>query len=59
MEKNDAKTFSFIYLLATRLPLLIGGALATAMTGLNLGELHRRAKRGHERGQAEPAQEPD
>ncbi len=59
VEKNDAKTFSFIYLLATRLPLLLGGALATAITGLNLGELHRRAKRGHDRGQAEPAPEQD
>jgi len=56
VEKNDAKTFSFIYLLATRLPLLIAGAVATAMTGLNLGELHRRARRGHEeQGQAEPS----
>ena len=47
VEKNDAKTFSFIYLLATRLPLLLGGAVATALTGLNLGELHARARRGH------------
>jgi uncharacterized protein (TIRG00374 family) len=48
VERNDAKTFSFIYLLATRLPLMIAGALATAMTGLNLGELHARAKKSHE-----------
>jgi glycosyltransferase 2 family protein len=47
VEKNDAKTFSFIYLLATRLPVMVAGAVATALTGLNLGELHERAKRGH------------
>lgn len=47
VERNDAKTFSFIYLLATRLPLMVAGALATALTGLNLGELHERARRGH------------
>jgi uncharacterized protein (TIRG00374 family) len=47
VETTEAKTFSFIYLLATRLPLLVVGAVATAMTGLNLGELHERAKRGH------------
>lgn len=48
VEKNDAKTFSFIYLLATRLPLLVAGAIATALTGLNLGELHQRARAGHQ-----------
>jgi uncharacterized protein (TIRG00374 family) len=46
VEKNDAKTFSFIMFFALTLPLLIGGAIATALTGLNLGELHDRAKRG-------------
>ncbi|HUB33879.1 MAG TPA: lysylphosphatidylglycerol synthase transmembrane domain-containing protein [Bryobacteraceae bacterium] len=57
VEKNDAKTFSFIYLLATRLPLLAAGAVATALTGLNLGELHRRARRGHQAGQGETSPE--
>ncbi|HLH16784.1 MAG TPA: lysylphosphatidylglycerol synthase transmembrane domain-containing protein [Bryobacteraceae bacterium] len=47
VDRNDAKTFSFIYLLATRLPMLVAGAIATAMTGLNLGELHARARRSH------------
>lgn len=47
VEKNDAKTFSFIYLLATRLPVMVAGAVATALTGLNLGELHERARHGH------------
>ncbi|HEV3202054.1 MAG TPA: lysylphosphatidylglycerol synthase transmembrane domain-containing protein [Bryobacteraceae bacterium] len=45
VEPNDAKTFSFIMFFALTLPLLIGGAVATALTGLNLGELHDRAKR--------------
>ena len=46
VEKNDAKTFSFIMFFALTLPLLVGGAVATALTGLNLGELRRRAKHG-------------
>jgi uncharacterized protein (TIRG00374 family) len=45
VRENDAKTFSFIYLLATRLPVMVAGAVATALTGLNLGELHERAKK--------------
>ena len=48
VEKNDAKSFSFIMFFALTLPLLIGGAVATALTGLNLGELHKRARRGME-----------
>jgi uncharacterized protein (TIRG00374 family) len=46
VETNDAKTFSFILLGAQAVPLLLGGAIATALTGLNIGELHARAKRG-------------
>jgi uncharacterized protein (TIRG00374 family) len=46
VEKNDAKTFSFIMFFALTLPLLIGGAIATARSGLNLGELKDRAQRG-------------
>jgi uncharacterized protein (TIRG00374 family) len=45
VETNDAKTFSFILLGAQAVPLLLGGAIATALTGLNIGEIHARAKR--------------
>jgi uncharacterized protein (TIRG00374 family) len=45
-SENDAKGFSLVYLVAQTLPLLIGGAIATALTGLNIGELrdHARAR---------------
>lgn len=46
VESEAAKTFSFVLFFALTMPLLIGGAIATALTGLNLGELHARAKRG-------------
>jgi len=46
VEKNDAKTFSFIMFFALTVPLLVGGAIATALTGLKLGELRDRAKHG-------------
>jgi hypothetical protein len=46
VETNDAKTFSFILLGAQAFPLLLGGAIATALTGLNIGEIHAHAKRG-------------
>jgi uncharacterized protein (TIRG00374 family) len=52
VEKNDAKTFSFIMFFALTLPLLIGGAIAVALTGLNIGELRDRAKRGIDAAQA-------
>jgi uncharacterized protein (TIRG00374 family) len=45
VEKNDAKTFSFIMFFSLTLPLLIGGAIATALAGLNLGDLRDRATR--------------
>ena len=45
MNKNDAKLFSLILWGATTLPLLIGGAIATAQSGFNLGELRDRAKK--------------
>jgi len=41
-----AKTFSFLYLAAQTLPLLVGGAIATALTGLNINELREQAHRG-------------
>lgn len=46
VEKTDAKTFSIILFVALTLPLLIGGAVATALTGVNIGELRDRARRG-------------
>ncbi len=48
VEENEAKTFSFLLFFATVLPLLIGGAIAVALTGLNITELHHRARRGAE-----------
>ena len=45
VEKNDAKTFSFIMFFSLTVPLLVGGAVATALAGLNLGELRHRATR--------------
>jgi uncharacterized protein (TIRG00374 family) len=44
VEKTDAKTFSIILFVALTLPLLLGGALATALTGVNIGELRDRAR---------------
>jgi glycosyltransferase 2 family protein len=48
VEQNDAKTFSFVLFFAQVLPLLIGGAVATALTGVNIRELRDRARRGTE-----------
>jgi len=50
VEVNDAKTFSFILFVALTVPLLVGGAVATALTGLNIGELRDRARAGLDRG---------
>ena len=46
VEVNDAKTFSFVLFFALTLPLLVDGAIATALTGLNLGEIHHHARKG-------------
>ena len=46
VESDTAKTFSFVMFFALTLPLLIGGAIATALTGVNIGELRDRAQRG-------------
>jgi uncharacterized membrane protein YbhN (UPF0104 family) len=46
VEKNDATTFSIILFTALTVPLLIGGAVATGLTGLNIGELRDRARQG-------------
>ena len=48
VERNDAKTFSILLFAVLTLPLLIGGAVATALTGSNIGELRDRARRGLE-----------
>ncbi len=48
VEKTDAKTFSIILFVALTMPLLIGGAIATALTGVNIGELRDRARRSVE-----------
>jgi len=44
VERNDAKDFSVVLWGALTLPLLAGGAIATALTGLNLGEIHHHAR---------------
>jgi uncharacterized protein (TIRG00374 family) len=45
VEKDAAKTFSVIMFFSLTLPLLVGGAVATALAGLNLGDLRHRATR--------------
>jgi uncharacterized protein (TIRG00374 family) len=55
LEENDAKTFSIILFGALTLPLLIGGAVATALTGSNIGEIRDRAKQGMEASKTPPA----
>jgi len=44
VKSNDARTFSLIFYAVQVFPLLIGGAIATALTGLNIGELRDRAR---------------
>ncbi len=43
VEKDVAKSFSILMLGITTLPLLIAGGVATALTGVNIGELRDRA----------------
>lgn len=45
VEKNDAKTFSFIMFFSLTVPLLVGGAIATALAGVNLADLRLHAAR--------------
>jgi glycosyltransferase 2 family protein len=52
VEPDEATTFSLVLFLALTLPLLAGGAIATALTGLNLGEIHHHARRGLAESQA-------
>jgi uncharacterized membrane protein YbhN (UPF0104 family) len=49
-DATAAKTFSIILLFALTVPLLVGGALATALAGLNIGELRDRARAGFDPG---------
>ena len=44
VERNDAVKFSFLLLGAVTLPLLLAGAIATALTGFNIGEIHHHAR---------------
>lgn len=57
VEMNDAKTFSFIMFFALTLPLLAGGALAVALTGVNITELRDRAQRGLQAARTAPVAE--
>jgi len=57
VERDVAKDFSFIMFFALTVPLLIGGAVATALTGLNLSELRDRAHRGLHTAHRAPAPE--
>jgi len=58
LGENDAKTFSLILFGALTLPLLLGGAVATAFTGSNIGELRDRAQRGFDAHKAGPPHPP-
>lgn len=44
VEQTDAREFSNLLFLAVTLPLLAGGAIATALTGSNIGEIHLHAR---------------
>lgn len=55
VEANDAKTFSFVTFFALTLPLLVGGAIAVALTGLKLKEIRRRAHAGSAESRASEA----
>ena len=57
VERNDARDFSIVLFLALTLPLLAGGAIATALTGLNLGEIHHHAREGLEASRTKPPKE--
>ncbi len=57
VERNDATTFSFVLFLALTLPLLLGGAIATALTGLNLGEIHHHARQRMYATEAKPPED--
>ena len=49
VENNNAKIFSTIMFWGLTIPPLIGGAVAVALTGLNLGEIRHHAHHAHKR----------
>jgi uncharacterized protein (TIRG00374 family) len=49
LERHDAQTFAIILFFALVLPLLVGGAVATALTGVNIRELRDQARRRADR----------
>lgn len=55
VEKDVAKTFSFLMFFALTLPLLVGGAVAVALTGLNLKDIRMRARHHMQASQHQPA----
>jgi glycosyltransferase 2 family protein len=55
VEPDVAKGFSMVMFGVLTIPLLVGGAIAMALTDLNLGELHHHAKRGVSSIHASPA----
>jgi hypothetical protein len=48
IDKSSAAGFSLVLFLTLTLPLLIGGFVAVALTGLKLGDIRHRARRGFE-----------
>src|SRR5581483_942257 len=59
VDKTTATGFSFIMFMALTLPLLIGGALAVMLTGLNITEIRHRARRGFEASRASHTPAPE
>jgi len=57
VERNDAGDFSIVLFLALTLPLLVTGAIATALTGLNLGEIHHHARQRMYATEAKPPED--
>ena len=55
VEKDVAKTFSILMFFAQTLPLLVGGAVAVALTGLNLTDIRARARSGLEAARRQPS----
>ena len=62
VEVSTARTFSMVLFFFLTVPLLLGGAVATALTGLNLKEIRNRAQEGvktaHENPPSELGAEP-
>jgi|HubBroStandDraft_1064217.scaffolds.fasta_scaffold00725_8 uncharacterized protein (TIRG00374 family) len=57
VERKDAEEFSILLFLALTLPLLVTGAIATALTGLNLGEIHHHARQRMYATEAKPPED--